>query len=398
MTEKIDGRLAVLYRYRGQWHVCSEEYPDGSDILMVRHTENSFQYFSAKPLYNPWKFFGDDFVSKPQSYCEVPNALVRIENEEGKKEDGKNHKHKHNGNNKKIHTIVFNRLFWRCWAHSFMKLPYVSNIDNHDDKVYMFELQDSRHFLVLSNKDKGDSKLILHGVRDMTTLSELNPFELASFYKWNVAKQFTFNETNNNNVQIDQKFVLEKLTTLNPLECSGFVVTDMKTMERLKFKQPQHAALRKLLWSDDEQRNQRMLLEFIRTNPNQIEFLEIFPQFQKAYETAKIEYEKLISLILKEYNQVKEIAGDDVQLFSAKSASIAFRVCLFHLRNSAISDPKCSLKVELEKFLSVSMPFGRFENLSKQVFAHNDSSKKIGKEEMKNEKEEKKNGKKEEKK
>jgi hypothetical protein len=50
--EKVDGSLAILYYFNGNWEVASEETPDGSDEVIQLLTEDKLYYYSKRPCYN----------------------------------------------------------------------------------------------------------------------------------------------------------------------------------------------------------------------------------------------------------------------------------------------------------------------------------------------------------
>ena len=165
--EKIDGSLAILYRYAGRWRVASRSHPDASGQL---------GWYSARG------------------------------------------------------PLPFADLFWQLWERLGYRLPEAP-AEGTSPRCYLFEMATNRHQIVVRH---GEDALVLHGARDLTTLEELDPVQIAEDHGWKAPKVIPGART--------PAAVQALAAALDPLRAEGFVVCD-GAFRRVKFKCPGYVRL-----------------------------------------------------------------------------------------------------------------------------------------------------------
>eukprot|EP01127_Copromyxa_protea_P024066 TRINITY_DN930_c0_g1_i4.p1 TRINITY_DN930_c0_g1~~TRINITY_DN930_c0_g1_i4.p1 ORF type:complete len:294 (+),score=44.09 TRINITY_DN930_c0_g1_i4:167-1048(+) len=192
--EKLDGSLATLYWYKGEWHVSSSGVPDASKGLTA---------------------------------------------------DGS----------------TFAELFWGIWNSLDMRLPTETHM------CYMFEMLSKRNVIVVHPKKE---EIVLHGVRNLETLQELDPAPISQKYAWPCAKTFDLKTLPD---------ILLASKNLDPTEAEGFVVQD-QNFNRVKVKTPQYVALVNLSVYGDQGINLGHMLRIVRASEGILFFfLSLFSLF-----------------------------------------------------------------------------------------------------------------------
>lgn len=170
-------------------------------------------------------------------------------------------------------------MFWKTWKTLDLNLPTDISC------CYIFELISPKNIIVVQPpKDR----IVLHGVRNLKTLKELEPEPIANHYKWECVPTYFLNSLED---------IIKACKSLNPIEQEGYVVRDMH-WNRIKVKSPQYVALVHLNLKDTEKLNARHILEIIRLNEG-MEFLTYFPSHTQLYNTMKNQYDKLVERLEK---------------------------------------------------------------------------------------------------
>jgi hypothetical protein len=86
----------------------------------------------------------------------------------------------------------FAQLFWNAWNALGYALPAASPDDQH--LCFVFEVMSPRQKLIVRRWPGGGDRIVLHGVRDMRTLAELDPREAAARRGWEAVREFGWRE------------------------------------------------------------------------------------------------------------------------------------------------------------------------------------------------------------
>jgi RNA ligase-like protein len=205
--------------------------------------------------------------------------------------------------------LSFAALFWQVWD----SLGYDSTqLDRCGRKCLMFELMTPHNRVIVPHTE---SRIVLHGARDLTTFAELDPEPIAKQMGWECVRTFPLGS-------IDD--CLKAAEAMNPLECEGYVVRDGE-FRRIKLKCPQYVALAHM----KESMTVRRLLEIIRSNESD-EFLSYFPEFRAAYDRVRQRFDDLCSELYRDYDRLKDIP--DQKTFAMEAGKTRFSSPLFALR------------------------------------------------------------------
>jgi len=114
--------------------------------------------------------------------------------------------------------MTFADLFWKVWNELNYKLP------NDTTKCYMMEMMTPHNRIVVRHKE---NNIVLHGVRDLLTLNELNPVVIGHLNSWNTIKVLPLKT-------LDE--IVSAAEILDPInEGEGYVVVD-QNYNRIKVK------------------------------------------------------------------------------------------------------------------------------------------------------------------
>jgi hypothetical protein len=250
--DKLDGSLCTLYHYNDKWHVSSSGVPDGSAYLFNASKTNT----------------------TTESQKIIDQQIVRPTSEKGD---------------------LFCDLFWDIWG----KLKYQLPADT--TKCYMFEMLTHRH-IILCRPEQED--LVLHGVRDVTTLQELHPQEIAQKNNWKCVKSYDMFQS--------MKDVVNSTRDMNPMSYEGYIVCDAN-FNRVKVKSTQYVALSHLSVKDKNNVNARMMMDVVRTNEG-AEFLSYFEEYKPLYDRVKKHFDEFIhcmkKLVANVYEKYKKDSVD----------------------------------------------------------------------------------------
>jgi hypothetical protein len=200
---------------------------------------------------------------------------------------------------------TFSHMFWKLFTKMGYKLP-------EEGYTYMFEMCTPLNQIVVSYDDP---KLVLHGVRSLKTLKEVDP-EIGLQYDWDIVRSFDLGT-------LDE--VVEACAKLDPAKYEGFVIRD-KDFNRVKLKAPKYVALHHL----KNGITPRKIMDVVRRNESD-ELLAYFPMFIDKFEYAKCVYESLVREIEETYKGICDI--DDQKEFALKAVKYKYSPILFKMRS-----------------------------------------------------------------
>jgi hypothetical protein len=208
--------------------------------------------------------------------------------------------------------ITFAELFRRTWADLGYAYPDVQQATADGPLCYMFELMTPANRIIVSHERP---RIVLHGVRNLRTMRELEPEPIAQRHGWECTATFPL-------ATIEQ--CLDAAKDLTPMRGEGYVVRDA-AFARVKVKSPRYVALAHL----KDAMTGRRLLEIIRANESD-EFLTYFPEFVPAYQAVQREYAALCDGLEADYARLRTIA--DQKTFAAQACQTRCSSPLFSLR------------------------------------------------------------------
>lgn len=204
--------------------------------------------------------------------------------------------------------FTFKELFWQTWKNLGYDFPKDKNC------CYAFELITKYNRIVCQYSEP---RIVLHGVRDLTTLHELEPEPVALANGWQVVRSFPLQTL---------KDVIEVAKTLDPLQNEGYVVKD-STYNRAKIKSPAYLALAHM---KDGFSSKRMV-ELVRLNEGS-EFLGYFPEFTDLYNEVKSKYEDLVTKIANVFSYYSPIIAQ--KDFALAVKHLPYSGILFQMRKT----------------------------------------------------------------
>ena len=181
--------------------------------------------------------------------------------------------------------MSFAQLFWKTWADLRYSLP-----NTKDNRNYSFEMITPYNRIICVYKQP---QIVLHGVRDLDTLQELEPERIAKQNGWECVKSYKMNSLDD---------VVALANTLNPIDNEGFVACDAQ-FRRVKIKSPQYVALAHI----KEGMSLRRMIEIVRANESE-EYLVHFPEFKALHYEIKGKLDVFAEEIEETYAAHKDIA------------------------------------------------------------------------------------------
>jgi len=207
-------------------------------------------------------------------------------------------------------TTTFAELFWKVWA----SLNYAYPIDK--DTCYAFELMTQYNRVVVKHKEP---RLVLHGARNLSDFTELDPKVVADKNGWECVKTYPFDSWED---------VLSATDDIDPAKGEGFVACD-ENYNRTKIKSKKYVALAHFR----DGITARRILDIVRKNES-LEFLGHFPEFGAAYNRVSDKYQELVKRIENFYDSVKHI--EDKKQFAMMVKDQQFSEVLFCLHNGKV--------------------------------------------------------------
>jgi hypothetical protein len=214
--------------------------------------------------------------------------------------------------------FTFKELFWKTWNDLGYELPQSTRY------CYMFELCTIYNKVLVQHKE---SRIVLHGVRNIHTQQEFGPQYHALHNGWEGIKSFDLNSLD---------AAIDTCKSIDPSKGEGFVVVDSE-FRRVKIKSPAYVSLSHL----KESINPKSMLEIIRTNESS-EFLTYFPEYESFYHTLKSSYQQLVRDIEKTYDESKHI--EDRKEFALQVKDKPFAGVLFSLKQGKSKSVKAALQ------------------------------------------------------
>ncbi len=212
----------------------------------------------------------------------------------------------------------FQQLFWQVWHHLGYELP------QETEYCFMFELMTPYNRIVVRQTE---SKLVLHGVRNIPTLQEENPFDWQHKYNWQIVQTYPFNNLS---------AIINTTEKLDPLQGEGFIVCDLD-FKRIKIKSSEYVRLSHLRSAITT----RKILEVIIKNEGS-EFLSYFPEYLPLYQELESRYDSLVTEIITTYKQYEGI--ETQKEFALAVKHFPYSGTLFAIRGGKASSARESLK------------------------------------------------------
>jgi hypothetical protein len=235
--------------------------------------------------------------------------------------------------------ISFKELFWETWEKLTYVLPPVMPYS------FSFEMLTPFNRIVVP---QAESRLILHGVRNLETLQEEDPATWASKHSWEAVKTYSFHSWEE---------LLEASHALKPEIGEGYIVCD-GTFNRVKVKSPQYVALHQLKDSLSPKR----VLEVVLANEGD-EVLVYFPELREPFTEIRGRIDSLLQTIEKAYEANKD--APDQKTFALAVKDLPYSGVLFSLRANKVKTASEGLRqVHLDKVASLI----RLEDLGEFLF------------------------------
>ena len=220
----------------------------------------------------------------------------------------------------KVHTTkkTFKQLFWQVWQQLGYQLP------SETECCFMFELMTPYNRVVVRQLD---NKLVLHGVRNLSTFQENNLDYWHNKYNWEIVKTYPFN---------DLKAIIQATEILDPMEGEGYIVCD-RNFNRIKVKSTDYVAIS----HERSSLTTRKILKIVIDN-EAAEFLNYFPEYTKLYQQILEKYESLVAEIENAYGKYQAISVQ--KDFALAIKDLPYSGILFALRAKKVSSVKESLQ------------------------------------------------------
>lgn len=226
-------------------------------------------------------------------------------------------------------NFTFADLFWEVWREKGYTLPKQGPIDY----CYMFELITNHNRIVVPY---GGNRLILHGVRCLTSGNELHvDSEIVDSFMLGyerVERLWMYGWDS----------VLNSSKNLPVNEGEGYVVCDNR-FNRVKVKSPTYCAMHHLKGTMSPDR----LLQVVMANEN-LEFVSYFPEMKAELEALRDKYSILVDEISKVWLAVRGI--ENQRDFAIKVKSLDYSPVLFKLRKApseSVASVLSTFRVEL---------------------------------------------------
>ena len=220
---------------------------------------------------------------------------------------------------------TFADLFNQTWSSFGYAMPR----PDEGRACFMFELMTPHNRIVCRH---AASRVVLIGARDLDTLVERDPEDVARQYGWACARSFPLSTPEE---------CLTAASAIDPMEGEGYVVRDA-AFRRVKIKSPRYVALAHL----KEGLSGRRMLEVVRAN-EAAELLTHFPELRPFHDRIRKPFDALCDAADASYRDLKGIY--DRKEFAAAAVRTPFPAVLFALRDGKTSTAR-------EFFATCTMP------------------------------------------
>lgn len=203
--------------------------------------------------------------------------------------------------------MTMQQLFWRTWNHLGYALPTATH------QCFMFELMTPINRIVVRHDAP---RLVLHGARDLVSMMELEPDDIAANNGWECVQSYpltTLEET------------VAAAAELDPLQGEGFIVRDAM-FRRVKVKSPQYVALHHMRDGISTKR----MLDVARLNEG-AEFLSYFPEWADDFRTIQERYGNYVATAEALYAELRDI--ETQKEFALRAVKTNHSGALFAVRN-----------------------------------------------------------------
>jgi hypothetical protein len=203
----------------------------------------------------------------------------------------------------------------RNFAEYFLQIFTTYGLNSFPSNMcFFFELTGPLNRIVVIHDEPS---ITLLGGRDLETGQEITPVDAGWFFKGiPVAKEYPFK---------DIASMTDSFADKSPLSHEGYVVVD-KYFNRIKIKSPAYVALHHMSSKLSFDKN---ILKIVRSGEIS-EVLVAFPEMKNRVKSFKDKYESLISILEKEYNNIKDIPVQ--KDFALKVVKTKCPSALFQLR------------------------------------------------------------------
>jgi RNA ligase len=212
---------------------------------------------------------------------------------------------------------TFAQLFWKVWQELGYQLP------QDTEYCFMFELTTPFNRIVVRQYQ---NDLVLHGVRNLQTLTESDPHVWGNKYGWRVVKTYPLQT-------LDE--IIAVSNHLDPMDLEGYIVCDAQ-FKRIKIKSPQYVAIAHLRSGFSSRR----ILEIVATNEGE-EFLNYYPEWRDLYHKIRGKYDALVEEIEAQYQQYQAIPVQ--KDFALAVKHLPYSGILFNLRGGKTTSVRESL-------------------------------------------------------
>lgn len=184
--------------------------------------------------------------------------------------------------------------------------------------------------------------IYLHGVRDMTSLKELEPNLFGTKYEWRMPEVSHYNSL---------EAVIEASKAVNAVKCEGFVVVD-GNFNRVKVKSPTYVQIALLRSKDADGNNAKRMLSILQLGEAD-EFLAYFPQWQDSFKEVQSVYDGLVDTLSAVFDELKELEQAEFARAVGRCA-VWQRGLLFQLRKKTTTSARQCLAGYKDIFLLYS--------------------------------------------
>ncbi len=202
---------------------------------------------------------------------------------------------------------TFADLFWQTFHGLGYSLP-----PDDADRCFMLELLTPQNRIVVQH---ATSRIVLHGVRRMSDLTELPPSSAIDL-GWEIVRTHPL-------ATLDE--ILSAAADIDPFAAEGYVVCDA-AFHRVKVKAPAYVAMAHL----KDSLSPRRMLAVIRAGESD-EFLSYFPELRPMYAVIKAKVERLCDETDAAYAKLEAVT--DPRSFAAEALTTRWSSALFARRS-----------------------------------------------------------------
>jgi len=201
----------------------------------------------------------------------------------------------------------------------------------------MFELTSPRHTIIVRYQE---ARLTLVGCRDLVTLTELHPAEVAAEHGWRASEEVDIWRLvgigHVDDRTLSPELVKKAAAALDPVTHEGFVICDAQ-FRRVKVKSPGYVEASWLFPLCPAKRGgitSKHLLHVIRSG-NAAEFAVYCPKYREELQRVQLLYDEFVRLAEQTYARLSGLACQ--KDFARQACLEPFSACLFDMRNRGVA-------------------------------------------------------------